>query len=163
MTTTSNSTDDNRKSCSINRDKTDNMTGFQQGHPTSIFGKINICSEDHLRSRISGTFVVKFLASLPPLGFSTHAVFVECAKPNCIYYVQHFLSGLVHTRNPGRSPSSSSNTLILVLAISGSILVVFIVLCIIYLLWRLKNNKRSRIGADVRGIEGGGFELQDIV
>ncbi|KAM7429343.1 hypothetical protein ABFA07_019806 [Porites harrisoni] len=72
-------------------------------------------------------------------------------------------NGLVHTRNPGRSPSSSSNTLILVLAISGSILVLFIVLCIIYLLWRLKNNKRSRIGADVRGIEGGGFELQDIV
>ena len=78
-------------------------------------------------------------------------------------YVQHFLSGLVHTRNPGRSPSSSSNTLILVLAISASaILVVFIVLCIIYL-WCLKNKKRSRIGADVRGIEGGGFELQDTV
>lgn len=72
-------------------------------------------------------------------------------------------NGLVHTRNPGRSPPSSSNTLILVLAISGSILVVFIVLCIIYLLWRLKNKKRSRIGADERGIEGGGCELQDIV
>ena len=30
----------------------------------------NICSEDDLRSRISGTFVVKFLACLPLLGFS---------------------------------------------------------------------------------------------
>ena len=32
----------------------------------------NICSEDDLRSRISGTFVVKFLACLPLLGFSNH-------------------------------------------------------------------------------------------
>ena len=31
----------------------------------------NICSEDDLRSRIFGTFVVKFLACLPLLGFST--------------------------------------------------------------------------------------------
>ena len=30
----------------------------------------NICSEDHLRSRIFGTLVVKFLACLPLLGFS---------------------------------------------------------------------------------------------
>ena len=32
----------------------------------------NICSEDDFRARISGTFVVKFLACLPPppLGFS---------------------------------------------------------------------------------------------
>ena len=30
----------------------------------------NICSEDDLRSRILGTFVVKFLACLPLLGFS---------------------------------------------------------------------------------------------
>ena len=29
----------------------------------------NICSEDDLRSTIFGTFVVKFLACLPPLGF----------------------------------------------------------------------------------------------
>ena len=29
-----------------------------------------ICSEDDLRSRIFGTFVVKFLACLPLLGFS---------------------------------------------------------------------------------------------
>ena len=38
-----------------------------QGHPTTIFG--NICAEDDLRSRIFGTFVVKF-ACLPLLGFS---------------------------------------------------------------------------------------------
>ena len=37
---------------------------INQGHPTSIFGK-NICSEDDLRSRIFGTFFVKFLTSLP--------------------------------------------------------------------------------------------------
>ena len=30
----------------------------------------NICSEDDLRSTIFGTFVVKFLACLPLLGFS---------------------------------------------------------------------------------------------
>ena len=30
----------------------------------------NICSEDDLRTRIFGTFVVKFLACLPLLGFS---------------------------------------------------------------------------------------------
>ena len=30
----------------------------------------NICSEDELRSRIFGTFDVKFLACLPLLGFS---------------------------------------------------------------------------------------------
>ena len=30
----------------------------------------NICSEDDLRSRIFGTFVVKFFACLPLLGFS---------------------------------------------------------------------------------------------
>ena len=30
----------------------------------------NICSEDDLRSRIFGTFVVKFLACLPLVGFS---------------------------------------------------------------------------------------------
>ena len=40
-----------------------------RGHPTTVFGK-NICSEDDLRSRIFGTFVVKFLACLPLLGFS---------------------------------------------------------------------------------------------
>ena len=39
-----------------------------RGHPTTIFG--NICSEDDLRSRIFGSFVVKFLACLPLQGFS---------------------------------------------------------------------------------------------
>ena len=32
---------------------------YCQGHPTTIFGKINICSEVVLRSRIFETFVVK--------------------------------------------------------------------------------------------------------
>ena len=41
----------------------------EQGHPTAIFGE-NICSEDDLGTRIFGTFVVKFLACLPLLGFS---------------------------------------------------------------------------------------------
>ena len=39
------------------------------GAPIVNFRK-NICSEDDLRSRIFGTFVVKFLAYLPLLGFS---------------------------------------------------------------------------------------------
>ena len=39
------------------------------GAPNDNFRE-NICSEDDLRSRIFGTFVVKFLASLPLLGFS---------------------------------------------------------------------------------------------
>ena len=37
--------------------------------PNDNFRK-NICSEDDLRSRIFGTFVVKFIACLPLLGFS---------------------------------------------------------------------------------------------
>ena len=42
-----------------------------QGHPRSIFGKYLFgCSEDDLRSRMFGTFVVKFLACPPLLGFS---------------------------------------------------------------------------------------------
>ena len=32
----------------------------------------NICSEDDLRSKLFGTFVVKFLAYLPLLGFSNN-------------------------------------------------------------------------------------------
>ena len=40
-----------------------------RGAPNDNFRK-NICSEDDLRSRIFGTFVVKFLACLPLLGFS---------------------------------------------------------------------------------------------
>ena len=39
------------------------------GAPNDSFRK-NICSEDDLRSRIFETFVVKFLACLPLLGFS---------------------------------------------------------------------------------------------
>ena len=73
-------------------------------------------------------------------------------------YVQCFLSGLVHTK-PEKSPSS--NKLILVLALSGSILVAFMVLSIYLLSWHHKNKKRSRIDVDASGTEGGGFELQD--
>ena len=39
------------------------------GKPNDNFRK-NICSEDDLSSRIFETFVVKFLACLPLLGFS---------------------------------------------------------------------------------------------
>ena len=39
------------------------------GAPNGNFRE-NICSEGDLRSRIFGTFVVKFLACLPLLGFS---------------------------------------------------------------------------------------------
>ena len=39
------------------------------GAPNEHFRK-NICSEDDLRSRIFGTFVIQFLACLPLLGFS---------------------------------------------------------------------------------------------
>ena len=39
------------------------------GAPNDNFRE-NICSEDDLRSRIFGTFVAKFLACLPLLGFS---------------------------------------------------------------------------------------------
>ena len=39
------------------------------GAPNGNFRE-NICSEDDLRSRILGAFVVKFLACLPLLGFS---------------------------------------------------------------------------------------------
>ena len=38
------------------------------GAPNGNFRE-NICSEDDLRSRIFGAFVVKFLACLPLLGF----------------------------------------------------------------------------------------------
>ena len=43
--------------------------GMDTGAPNDNFRE-NICSEDDLRSRIFGTFVVKFLACLPLLGFS---------------------------------------------------------------------------------------------
>ena len=38
----------------------------------------NICSEDDLKSRIFGTFVVKFLACLPALGFSNIQKWYNC-------------------------------------------------------------------------------------
>ena len=40
-----------------------------QGAPNGNFRE-KICSEDDLKSRIFGAFVVKFLAFLPLLGFS---------------------------------------------------------------------------------------------
>ena len=40
----------------------------KSGVPNGNFRE-NICSEDDLRTRIFGTFVVKFLACLPLLGF----------------------------------------------------------------------------------------------
>ena len=42
---------------------------YCSGAPNGNFRE-NICSEDDLRSRIFGAFVVKFLACLPLLGFS---------------------------------------------------------------------------------------------
>ena len=58
----------------VNRSQDENHSGFQSvsektGAPNDNFRK-NICSEDGLRSRIFGTFVVKFLACLSLLGFS---------------------------------------------------------------------------------------------
>ena len=40
------------------------------GAPNVNFRKISVNSEDDLRSRVFGTFVVKFLVFLPVLGFS---------------------------------------------------------------------------------------------
>ena len=45
------------------------LSSNNPGAPNDNFRK-NICSEEDLRSRIFGTFVVKFLAYLPLLGFS---------------------------------------------------------------------------------------------
>ena len=53
----------------FSRPKCENETHKEAGAPNDNFRK-NICSEDDLRSRIFGTFVVKFLACLPLLGFS---------------------------------------------------------------------------------------------
>ena len=52
----------------FNRDINEQMKDAA-GVPNDNFRK-NFCSEDDLRSRIFGTFVVKFLACLPLLGFS---------------------------------------------------------------------------------------------
>ena len=47
------------------------ISEFQRNHRgTQRQFSENICSEDDLRSRIFGTFLVKFLARLPLLGFS---------------------------------------------------------------------------------------------
>ena len=45
------------------------IVGIRSGAPNGNFRE-NICSEDNLRSRIFGAFVVKLLACLPLLGFS---------------------------------------------------------------------------------------------
>ena len=50
-------------------EKTEMLWKEQPGAPNGNFRE-NICSEDYLRSRIFGAFVVKFLACLPLLGFS---------------------------------------------------------------------------------------------
>ena len=42
---------------------------FHTGAPNENFRK-NICSQDDLRSRIFGSFFVRFVACLPLLGFS---------------------------------------------------------------------------------------------
>ena len=46
------------------------LNGHTIGRDTQRQLSENICSEDDLRTRIFGTFVVKFLACLPLLGFS---------------------------------------------------------------------------------------------
>ena len=47
----------------------DSQLLIDQAAPNANFWK-NTCSEGDLRSRIFGTFVVKFLACMPLLGFS---------------------------------------------------------------------------------------------
>ena len=51
------------------RDQHNSSDWCESGAPHDNFRK-NICSEDDLRSRIFGTFVVKFFVCLPLLGFS---------------------------------------------------------------------------------------------
>ena len=46
------------------------LTGNRVDRGTQRQFSENICSEDDLRSRVFGAFVVKFLACLPLLGFS---------------------------------------------------------------------------------------------
>ena len=57
-------TKQNQKSCTYQ------TFGHKSGAPNGNFRE-NICSEDDLRSRIFGAFVVKFLACLLLLGFSS--------------------------------------------------------------------------------------------
>ena len=53
----------------VNSDFISVRASFPSGAPNGNFRE-NICSEDDLRSRIFGAFVVKFIACLPLLGFS---------------------------------------------------------------------------------------------
>ena len=55
-----------RTGVGTNRDR---WTWLVTGAPNGNFRE-NICSEDDLRSRIFGAFVVKFLACLPLIGYS---------------------------------------------------------------------------------------------
>ena len=57
----------NRIGCAFYCD--DHVHFHTSGAPNGNFRE-NICSEDDLRSRIFGAFVVKFLACQPLLGFS---------------------------------------------------------------------------------------------
>ena len=50
--------------------KEEDLTFCRRNRGTQRQFSENICSEDDLSSRILGTFVVKFLACLPLLGFS---------------------------------------------------------------------------------------------
>ena len=61
----------NPRNLQPNETTTDNegKSDLKSGAPNDNFRK-NICSEDDLRSRIFETFVVKFPACLPLLGFS---------------------------------------------------------------------------------------------
>ena len=54
--------------CTLSRSNPPSWSFFFRGTLRQFLE--NICSEDDLRSRIFGTFVVKFLACLPLLGFS---------------------------------------------------------------------------------------------
>ena len=54
-----------------------NFTKQTLGTPERQFSE-NICPEDDCRSRIFGTFVVKFLVCLPLLGFSNIKKWYNC-------------------------------------------------------------------------------------
>ena len=60
------------------------------GAPNDNFRKI-ICSEDDLRSRIFGSFSVKFLACLPLLGFSNmESQMVQKSKSKIVFTFNKF-------------------------------------------------------------------------
>ena len=58
--------------------------GHLAGAPNGNFRE-NICSEDDLRTRIFGTFVVKFLACLLLLGFSNFERFFHDEVLGCVF------------------------------------------------------------------------------